>query len=76
LLELIARKFVVTELFETSEAGGNVVLAHPAVELLRPGNALHPPELRRERPEISEVASLDAVQDREDPARCKVLGGE
>jgi hypothetical protein len=50
------------------------VLAHAAVELLGPANALRPPESRRERPQIGEVTSLRAVQDREDLAGGEVLG--
>lgn len=71
-----ARQFVVTESFETCEGVGDVVLAHAAVELLCPSDARRPPKSRRERPEVSEVPSLRAVEDREYLAGGKVLGGE
>lgn len=73
---LIARKFIVTQSFQTSKGVGDTVRAHAAVELLRPGNAIRPAESRRERPEVGEVTSLGAVQDREDLARGEVLGCE
>ncbi len=69
-----ARQLVVTESFETCEGLSDVMLAHTVVELLCPANALRPPESRRARPEIGEVASLGAVQDREDLACGEVLG--
>ena len=74
--EFSAWQFIVTEPFEARESVGDVVLAHAAVELLCPGDALRQPESRRERPEIGEVSSLCAVQDCEDLAGGQVLGGE